>query len=131
MTLVEFLKSRLDEDEQAAKAAPWEFDNEEWPFWIETPIEYERKREGTEGYRDRFTPARVLREIEAKRRLVFLHEPMVLRAGGGAAHFDTTTVCRTCEPPKVFPETAYPCDTIRLLALPYADRSDYRQEWAP
>jgi hypothetical protein len=26
---------------------------------------------------------------------------------------------------------SYPCDTLKLLALPYADHPDYRDEWRP
>ncbi|MFD9276905.1 DUF6221 family protein [Streptomyces mirabilis] len=77
-----------------------------------------------------FGQSRVLREVEAKRKLVELHGPVILRGGPGAKYFDTTTVCCSCEPPQ-FPEHAFPCPTLRLLALPYADHPDYRSEWAP
>lgn len=76
-------------------------------------------------------PARVLREIDAKRQLVKLHGRATLRAGGGAQYFDTTTVCRSCEPSYQVPELSWPCPTLRLLALPYADRPGYREEWRP
>lgn len=76
-------------------------------------------------------PARVLREIDAKRKLVKLHGRATLRAGGGAQYFDTTTVCRSCEANLQFPEESWPCSTLRLLAAPYSDRPGFREEWAP
>lgn len=75
-------------------------------------------------------PQQMLADVAAKRRIVALHAPVVLRGGAGARYFDTTTVCRSCEPPQ-FPEHAFPCPTLRLLALPYADRLGYKPEWAP
>lgn len=78
-----------------------------------------------------WTQERVLREIEAKRQLVKLHGRATLRAGGGAQYFATATVCRSCEPDHQFPELSWPCPTLRLLALPYADRPGYREEWRP
>lgn len=75
-------------------------------------------------------PARVLREIDAKRQLVKLHGRATLRAGGGAQYYATTTVCRSCEPNLQFPEESWPCSTLRLLASVYADRDGYREEWA-
>jgi hypothetical protein len=79
----------------------------------------------------RHDPARVLADVEAKRELVKLHGRAVLRAGGGAQYFDTETVCRSCEPNYQFRELSWPCTTLRLLALPYADHPDYRDEWRP
>lgn len=62
-------------------------------------------------------PARVLREIDAKRRII-------------AEHALNGWVCSTCDDGEVPPQ-AFPCPTLRLLALPYADRPGYRKEWAP
>ena len=72
-------------------------------------------------------PARVLRDIEARRALVF-------------EHADEGGDCRVCARPSnetnelgyAFHEPLpYPCRTVRLLALPYADHPDYREEWRP
>jgi hypothetical protein len=52
-------------------------------------------------------PARIHAECEAKRRIVGLHP-----CDNCGAAFD-------------------PCETLRLLALPYADHPDYREEWRP
>lgn len=64
--------------------------------------------------------ASVLRRCAADRKLIELHRPVILHAGStGAAYFDTTRVCRSCEPPRQFPETAYPCPTIVAVAEGY------------
>ena len=55
-------------------------------------------------------PARVLAECEAKRRIV------ELVGGGSSIHR---------------PGDCQDCDVMRLLALPYADHPDYREEWKP
>lgn len=64
-------------------------------------------------------PESVLRRCAADRKLLKLHRPVVLRAGGGARHFETTTVCTSCEPPRQFPETARPCPSLLAIAEGY------------
>jgi hypothetical protein len=88
----------------------------------------------------RHDPARVLREIDATRQLLDLH---------GLVHRDLLwidensdertaeiPVCGHCVPrhssyphPSAVPQG--PCTTLRMLALPYADRPGYRDEWRP
>lgn len=78
---------------------------------------------------------RVLAEGDAKRRIIELHRP---------ANPDATPVdgypgwpdhawyfCRTCGSgePYEYP-TDWPCATLKLMALPFADRPGYREEWA-
>lgn len=97
--LIEFLRARLDEDEQTVN----EYDHVPELFWVSGP----------------FNPARVLREVEAKRRIVELHAP-------GEFEYADGDVCMLCD--RQGPEP-YPCTTLRLLALPYSDHPDYREEW--
>ncbi|MER5350604.1 DUF6221 family protein [Kitasatospora sp. NPDC002551] len=138
--LVAFLKARLDEDAKAAQGAwpgPWAVDEEEYGVVDpETGTEIAdvivcstRQQQATSRHIIRHDPARVLADVDAKRRIIAAHAAVVLRGGPGARYFDTTTVCRSCEPPQ-FPEHAFPCATLRLLALPYADHPDYQPEWA-
>lgn len=67
-------------------------------------------------------PARIRDECATKRRLVELHEP-------------ENGYCSTCLESdsdlygKVY--EAAPCMNLRLLALPFADRPGYREEWRP
>lgn len=73
-------------------------------------------------------PARVLREVEAKRRILALHQAIPAWPHGtvGANYYRTTRVCASCDE-----RTAVPCPTLRLLALPYDQHPDYRTEWRP
>lgn len=71
-------------------------------------------------------PARVLREIDAKRRQVewcveVIGDRDLSRYGEfGSLKHDPQALAVTLA-----------VETLRLLALPYADRPDYRAEWAP
>ncbi|MFE6486613.1 DUF6221 family protein [Streptomyces sp. NPDC057757] len=70
-------------------------------------------------------PSQRLLEIDAKRRIIALHEPGEMNDVDG-------DVCMVCEDPDMDDEGPfYPCRTLRLLALPYADRPGYLAEWAP
>lgn len=80
-------------------------------------------------------PEWLLAEVDAKRRILDLHHP--------DKHLENwywdSRKCAECghlwhrmtepgTPPTVIgPETG--CATVRLLALPYADHPDYREEW--
>lgn len=71
------------------------------------------------GHIARHDPARVLREVEAKRRILEHHSESTLPNG---IHLGT---CMTCD------NWEMPCPTLRLLADPYSDHPDFRSEWAP
>lgn len=140
-TLLAFLRARLDEDAADAQRAAeelgarWRYDGQHVVAEAEGDMVATGSLDELEAERGahvaRHDPARVLAEVEAKRQLVLLHGRATLRAGGGAQHFDTTTVCRSCEPSYQFPDQSWPCPTLRLLALPYAGHPDYREEWRP
>lgn len=59
---------------------------------------------------------RWLAECDAKRRIVELHHPKEWYAWDPACQLDV-------------PDSGPPCGTLRLLALPYADRPGYREQW--
>ncbi|MFH9403281.1 DUF6221 family protein [Streptomyces sp. NPDC017638] len=142
--LVQWLGEQLDEDERIAQeasgwlkpAAHWSLD--EW-FGRETPhslIAQGSPRLPVAGghftadpvptvqgeHIVRHDPARVLHEIDAKRRLLELHAPDQMEYVDG-------DVCMVCDVRGE--EPFYPCATVRLLALPYAGRPGYREEWRP
>ncbi|WP_424891820.1 DUF6221 family protein [Streptomyces sp. XH2] len=148
--LAAFVRARLDEDEHAARAAlgtPWihregvagvhSDATDDYPHGVpiadcrRIPAEYEC-RVAVAEHIVRHQPACVLAEVEAKRRLVDLHQ--------GEGEFPE---CAVCAQPEFFAEDAdgnrewfrwsepTPCLTLRLLALPYADHPDYREEWRP
>lgn len=109
-TLAEFLLARIAEDEA---------------------VDRDRNRLGNPpGVRSSAWEAgtkRQLAECEAKRRIVELH-PLV-----PSDDHDRALGCENCVQsfswgPEVI---GGPCDTLRALALPYADHPDYRDEWRP
>lgn len=112
--LVSFLRACLDEDERAARAAtagPWV-----WSREYVTPPGYHHRdigplEPGDAAHMARWDPARVLAEVRVKRAL--LEE--TIRPYLGA---DTTS-------------GRVAAIALRLLALPYADRPDHREEWRP
>lgn len=72
-------------------------------------------RTGDAGHIVRHDPARVLREVEAKRWIVGEHRP------DGADPCDAHDASMRSSP----------CETLRWLALPYSDRPGYQEEWKP
>lgn len=83
----------------------------------------------------RWDPARVLAEVEAKRAMLALHERHVQRLPfadllsptGQRLYSEYAVTCSVCGWASSDPTSA--CETLRLLALPYADRAGYREEW--
>jgi hypothetical protein len=128
MTLTEFLAARLDEDQAAAEALKverWVLDNE-WVFGetsadVIASLNNDQLSTATGEHIARHDPARVLAEVDAKRRILELHAdghecPTFDREIGGE------------------PVTGYygdDCPTLRRLALPHADHPDYDPEWQP
>lgn len=127
--LAEFLLARIAEDQKWARAAakfhptPWRLDPE-----VQTTMEVGRwladasdegvlvaNGDAAARHIVRHDPARVLAECAAKRAIVELHgqygDPLSADYGDGA------------------PDLA--ADTLRLLALPYAEHPGYRPEWSP
>jgi hypothetical protein len=120
--LVAFLNARLDEDEMVAKpfvnglgdASQWECDEvggvirkHGVPIMhLETHLDAE--------FIARHDPARVLADVEAKRRIV-----------REATYWSVDA--RPISPNA----RQFAGDTLRLLALPFAGHPDYREEWRP
>lgn len=69
---------------------------------------------------------RRLAECEAKRRLIAMHEDAW---DEGLPDIPREHVCLTCGDAEYY-SIAWPCLTIRVLAVPYADHPDYDQAWA-
>jgi hypothetical protein len=113
--LTEFLLARIAEDEEDAKTS-----------------HVLGCRRFSEPYPDvctcaqvkptyRWNPARVLAECEAKRLIVEAHHANDDYDAGGNRFVDGCAEC----------EGVWPCLTLRLLALPYADHPDYDGAWRP
>jgi hypothetical protein len=103
VTIVEFLRARYDEDERRARAAAPGWDGErdqyEWQDLSDQAFAHARSHD----------PARVLREVEAKRRIVKRIAAEIRAVGPSLA---STWV-------------------LHALAMPYADHPDYDPTWSP
>jgi hypothetical protein len=136
--LAEFVAARLDEDEAMAEAA----------------IEIGLKRYGDRYHEEVgfdpggisaddgwlvVDPARVLREVQAKRAILALHHPSPgLRHPVTDYHVDICAACDIPEPSRAewkridgFEGSVYPCDTARSLAAAWSDHPDYDEAWRP
>lgn len=143
--LVEWLKAQLDEDERvalAATAGPWfvhdtyldrggytatvlsgEIGHGELRAWLPTmrsDVAWDNERNVWNDAKHiaRHDPARVLREVEAKRRIIDLYA----RTQRGYIEQGSSDD---------FTGEQYLRDVLRLLALPYSDRPGYQEEWRP
>ncbi|MGW3808842.1 DUF6221 family protein [Micromonospora sp. NPDC005113] len=132
--LVTWLRVQLDDDERVATgsessdaALRWSLKLPGYGSWIQDgngdTVVYDEgaPSESEAEHITRHDPARVLAEVDAKRRIVdlFEYEQIDVSLPGGPP----ATV------PGRRPATAGP--VLRLLALPYADRPGYRDEWRP
>jgi hypothetical protein len=143
--LVEWLRYRLDEDERVARAAivgggsgRWAEDSAWLTDMLDPLPSQRRERPGwvpmitrkDVAHIARHDPARVLAEVEAKRRIVDLHPTRNSLRWPGVEDIEVE-ICETCSRDGLSDEVEAPCPTIRALALPYADRPGYREEWRP
>jgi hypothetical protein len=113
MDLLEFLRQRLDEDERAAEAGQYSD--------VVAMVARQSGKRNALNFWHRHDPARVLAEVAAKRRIVEVHPPNPRGSAQG-------NLCQACD---VHGGGPYPCETLRLLALPYAEHEGYREEWRP
>ena len=149
MTITEFLLARLAEDEAAARSCP------PWPWRVATiedeaavhdeqtyagdtvaaadgicvAVPYALSGRHERAVRDhipRHDPARVLREVEAKRAIVEAHERNPLSEDVGPEWGDTCYTCVSDHEP-----LDWPCATLRHLASIYSDHPEFDAGWAP
>ncbi|MFF6925834.1 DUF6221 family protein [Streptomyces californicus] len=122
--LVQFLRDRLDEDEQAARAAHapnWSTDGRTGlHYGVEDGWMTDALTTADADHIARHDPARVLREVEAKRRLLTDYEE-------NAADLDAQHA-----PDMDYVGRADGLETaLQHLATAYADHPDYRDAWRP
>lgn len=158
--LVQWLRAQLDEDERTARAAtpgPWEWRHEYGEPWQPVAdgwLDYSGEHISAPGDRAtlfgpgmtphadavhiaRHDPARVLREIDAKRQVITKYTAAVERM---------EELASLCERLKAEGESTFMAEmdrataihrrdvlheVLQLHALPYADRPGYRDEWRP
>ena len=125
--LIAFLTARLDEDEAAAKAA-W---GVEWDWrYVAQPFG-ERPSIAHTVHIARHDPARILREVEAKRAIVGIYagtlalveHPLVIKEGQFAGKINARDYLDAKR------ELAVLKPAVEALAAVYRDHPDYRQEW--
>jgi hypothetical protein len=149
--LVEFLRAQLDVEEQVAREAtmgPWQNAptashhatatgrTEEAVFAAPpdkgativatTGVPSERQNLVNAEHIARHDPARVLRDVEARRALLDEHHDVNDGSCGTCVDGQWGYPTHGGSSPQRFP-----CRTLRLLALPYADHPDYNPEWRP
>ena len=120
-TLKEFLLARVAEDEQLAQLAidghgptrAWRGPGD--------PCD--------DPHIEHWSPWRVMSGCVAKRLILTAHADVDLLAEDGTGEV-RAHVCATCTEHGGSP-TAWPCYTLRVLALDYVDHPDYRWEWSP
>jgi Family of unknown function (DUF6221) len=151
MTIVEFLRASIAEDEAVAmraSPAPWTYGDIEsvaggslydadqmiaqilWDDDDTRPIRrpiYEREADANGAYMASHDPSRVLAECAAKRRIVELFAE-------AKSVYDTYLARQDYEGGHLNDlsiEVEALTPVIRALARPYADRAGYREEWRP
>jgi hypothetical protein len=146
---VKWLGMQLDEDERIAKAAPagpWSMDGSGSIVDVNGGRVIPSVGGALDGRTTRWPespaadhilsqdPARSLRELDAKRKLLILHRPVrrtdFTESDGSPA--GSLVVCHECDANTTdadWPDT--PCWTLRYLAAPYADRTGYKEDWQP
>lgn len=144
--LVQWLSAQIDEDERIARAAgglAWSRSEHPWDTAVAIRDSKGERvvcdegwpSEGQEVHIAEHDPARVLREVEAKRQLLEPHEPTMNPSVDSDLDNlnDQSTwlpVCSACQSTIAHPGD-WPCLPIRLLLAPYSDRPGYREEWRP
>lgn len=146
MDIVEFLLARLDDDEAVARAAggdewvPTPVNGDDGPWEVHSAIRPPAGRDPREivwyqtyegGGTDevgathiaRHDPARVLREVEAKRRIVDHYAELRAEVTACLGRGDEDAA-------PVVTEAAF-AEAVGVLALPDADHPDYQPEWKP
>ena len=121
--LTSFVLARIAEDERFAHQAMGGGDGH-WASWNRSWDTSPTRDLAADGVRVaalpmtidehvcRHDPARVLAECEAKRRIVALH----------TYDWNPRGLCMADDEPG-------PCSTLRVLAQPYADHEQFREEW--
>jgi len=111
--LAAWLRAQLDDDEVEAREALRRKTTQR--RMIQGRMVDVENQPMPEWRRSVWPPERVLAEVEAKRRMLDLHQSTAGQHPDFCGH-DMHEL---------------PCPTVRLLALPYAGHEGYREEWRP
>ena len=122
MTLTEFLMARLDEDEAAAKAnigAGLGETEEFGPSWPDYQTYSSADIETAQDYISRFRPTRVLREVEAERKILALCKQITSDDEGREYWSDGWGGLRVAKL------------VLARMAAVWSDHPDYDEAWRP
>jgi len=121
--LIAFLNARMDEDEATANCLLF-------AGRMSGPLRFVSGYGGpaADAFIARHDPARVLREVEAKRLIIAAHNTTVRERMRSHPEYGQDYWCDTCSHEN---PTGRWCRTLLLLAAIYSDHPDYRQEWKP
>jgi hypothetical protein len=89
-----------------------------WKWELDYFLEIDDRTGARVAHIARWDPARVLAECAAKRRIVELHTEAEPGPHECPGRYSTSSIAE-----------GDPCETLRLLAQPYADRRGFREEW--
>lgn len=130
--LVRWLRAQLDADEQIARAADGELSA------VFTRIgSFDPEMAADERHIMTHQPARVLREIDAKRRVIEAYTVAVERVAERSAELDRLkarkyeTLMTEMDLTTAIHQRDALGGVLRLLALAYADRPGYQESWRP
>jgi hypothetical protein len=112
--LATWYRAQLDEDERVAREAEG--------GWITLGPDPERAN-SVGRHAARWDPARVLAEVDAKRRIIRLYVNAKAAYDAGSISLRNRTQDEAAEDVLGV--------ALRALALPYVDRPGYREEWKP
>lgn len=120
----EFIESSLSDDQRVAEGAARTFPGESWTA-VQLASSYDAR---VDDHIARHDPARVFRDVEAKRRLVnrILRYEAKIDGEWDCCH-DAEAIGRgAC--PEINPNEI---EALQLLAAPYSDHPDYDPAWSP
>nr|WTB35006.1 DUF6221 family protein [Streptomyces sp. NBC_00830] len=124
--LVEFLRARFNEEAELADRC----DGDACGVWTAQGHTVDFCQMDLSGFHPAIAqhvalhdPARVLREVEAKRRVLARHQ-LSPAVGDPELPWDNRDDCQ-------FDGNDWPCDDFLDLAFPYANHPDYRKQWLP
>jgi hypothetical protein len=127
--LVQWLRAQLDEEERVASGCSGMAWLEHPKNWVSAPPLNRVALvvdDGDRGHIVRHDPARVLREIDAKRQQVAWCTGVI--GDRDLSRYGEPGLLKDDPEPLA---VTLAVETLRLLALPYADRPGYREEWQP
>lgn len=130
MTLAEFAAARLAEDEAWARDAMsgrWEVRGRS-VYVADGPPSLNPVASGAWDYAPhiaRHDPARVLREVAAKRKILARHAPHRTASGGLACDWCSED---TDDRPQLA-KVSWPCGDVRDIAAIWSDHPDYDPSW--